>query len=178
MSKGWGYAIEAVARANEVSQRPIALIGMGSGEALDALSAQINSFDNSLNKFIRLLGFRSDSPSIAAACHCAMMLSFYPGETLNLTLIEALMAGNPCIATEWGAMGEVLRFGFDDAAGLPIPVFKGVPVVAEVSKSLCLLSSDLSEYSRLKRYAEERSHHYSAHRVCKIYSDLLRLWTQ
>lgn len=178
VSKGWGYAIEAVARANEVSRRPIALIGMGSGEALDALSAQINGFDNSLNKFIRLLGFRSDSPSIAAACHCSMMLSFYPGETLNLTLIEALMAGNPCIATEWGAMGEVLRFGFDDAAGLPIPVFKGIPVVAEVSRSLCLLSSDLTEYSRLKRYAEERSHHYSARRVCKIYSDFLLLWMQ
>lgn len=56
------------------------------------------------------------------------------------------MADNPCIATEWGAMGEVLGFGFDDAAGLPSPVFNGIPVVDEASRSLYLLSSDLTEY--------------------------------
>ena len=176
VSKGWGYAIEAVICANKVSQRPIALIGMGSGEALDCISVQISGLEHSANKYIRLLGFRSDSPTISAACHCAMMLSYYPGETLNLTLIEALMAGNPCIATEWGAMGEVLRFDHDDSAGLPVSILNGVPKLADAINALMVMANNQLEYLSFKENSQKRSQHYQARNVCKIYSDLISLW--
>jgi glycosyltransferase involved in cell wall biosynthesis len=177
-TKGWGYAFEAIVRANSISKRPIALIGLGSGEALECIQGQLRLQDHIDRQWIRLLGFRSDAPKIAAACHCGMMLSYYPGETLNLTLIESLIAGKPCIATDWGAMGEVLRFEHDDSAGLPVSINSGVPSISDAVNALICFANDESLYEAMKANAIERSEHYKADRVCQIYSDLLQLWAQ
>jgi glycosyltransferase involved in cell wall biosynthesis len=179
VSKGWSYAIEAIAAASRISERPIALIGIGSGEAIDCIEAQLASISGTtVSNHIRLLGFRRDAPLIAAACHVAMMLSYYPGETLNLTLIESLMAGKPCIATRWGAMGEVLRFDHDDAAGMPTSIVHGVPLVSDAIGALLTIANNNDKYKELRHNARKRSMHFDASRVCSIYSDLLSLWAQ
>jgi glycosyltransferase involved in cell wall biosynthesis len=177
-TKGWGYAVEAIVRANSISKRPIALIGLGSGEALECIQGQLRFQDHIDRQWIRLLGFRSDAPMIAAACHCAMMLSYYPGETLNLTLIESLIASKPCIATDWGAMGEVLRFSHDDSAGLPVSIKSGVPSISDAVNALISLANDKSLYAAMKANAIKRSEHFKADKVCQLYSDLLELWVQ
>lgn len=172
-TKGWSFVAEAVAIANSKSSRPIILIATGQGPVIKQLIT-FASTANEQTAYLRFLGFRKDAPQVSAACHASIMLSFYPGETLNLTLVEGLMAAKPCIATRWGAMGEVLCFDEPGSAGIPVSINNGVPSIDEAADALIGLANDQSLYHQLQANAKMRGEHYNADLVSAQYVDAIR----
>jgi glycosyltransferase involved in cell wall biosynthesis len=76
----------------------------GQGELEQRLKAQIASLG--LQGSIKLLGFRDDIPSLLAAADIFCMPSL--SEALGYSLLEAMAAGIPVVASEVGGIPEVI----------------------------------------------------------------------
>ncbi len=81
---------------------------------------------------VRLLGWRSDVDTVLAAADVVVLTS--DNEGMPLTLIEAAMAGRPCVTTDVGAAAEVV---LDGRTGRVV-----APEAAAVAAALVELLSD------------------------------------
>lgn len=70
----------------------------------EALSSQLG-----LNGAVRFLGNREDVPELLANAECALLASDYEG--CPLTVVEAMAAGVPVVATDAGGTGELVQPG-------------------------------------------------------------------
>ena len=86
---------------------------VGSGPQKEALRALAN--DLGLGDVVFFGGFRQDIPAVLAALDVLVIPSLREG--LPLTLLEAMAAGTPVVATDAGGMAEVLAKG----GGLVVP---------------------------------------------------------
>lgn len=82
--------------------REAVLLVAGEGELLDSLRIDVND----LGDRVRLLGWRSDLDVVLAASDIAILTS--DNEGMPVTLIEASMAGVPCVTTDVGSAREVV----------------------------------------------------------------------
>jgi len=80
----------------------VVLLVAGEGELLDSLRIDVND----LGDRVRLLGWRSDLDVVLAASDIAILTS--DNEGMPVTLIEASMAGVPCVTTDVGSAREVV----------------------------------------------------------------------
>lgn len=76
---------------------------VGDGEQRSALESMPRRAD------VRFLGWRGDVATIHAAADVVVVTS--DNEGMPVTLIEAAMAGRPCVTTDVGGAGEVVRDG-------------------------------------------------------------------
>jgi glycosyltransferase involved in cell wall biosynthesis len=91
-----------------VRQRPDArLILVGEGPQRPALERLV--LQSGLGEHLRLLGLRRDIPRLLAAADLCLLTSVSEG--IPLTLIEAMAAGLPIVATRVGGVGEVVADG-------------------------------------------------------------------
>jgi glycosyltransferase involved in cell wall biosynthesis len=101
--KGHRTLIQAVRRARATCPR-IKLLVAGTGPLLEALRAEAGADDA-----IRLLGFVDDVPSFMAACDvCAATSDTELSEGFGLSVLEAMAAGRPVVATRVGSLPEVV----------------------------------------------------------------------
>lgn len=107
-----------------------------------------------LSDRVRFLGQRSDVMQLMAAVDCVVHTSTSP-EPFGLTLVEAMTAGTPVIASDAGAASEILEAG---RAGVLVP-----PGDAEA------LASAMSSYFAAPKALEARIA-YAAERARQYYS--------
>jgi glycosyltransferase involved in cell wall biosynthesis len=111
--KGQRHLIEAAALV--IPQVPDArFIIAGEGELRASLERQIK--DHHLEKHVLLAGFRPDVPSLHKAFDVFVMSSITEG--LGTSLLDAMAAGKPIVATSAGGIPEVVA---DGETGLLVP---------------------------------------------------------
>jgi glycosyltransferase involved in cell wall biosynthesis len=104
--KDHATALRAMKRV--VTKRPDArLFLVGEGPERQAIEAQVSALG--LAGSVHLLGQRNDAPALVAAADVALLTS--TSEGIPLTLIEAMAAGRPVVATDVGGVSEVVIDG-------------------------------------------------------------------
>lgn len=140
-----GHTVLLRAFRKVISRHPLArlaLIGEGEErERLQHLAAELN-----IGHFVRFLGLRVDVPEVLAACDLFALPSIQEG--FPMVILEALAAGKAVVASEVGAIPDVIRHG---ATGLLVP-----PGDAEaLADALCLLIEDEGARQRLGQSGRE-----------------------
>lgn len=111
--KGFSTLIDAMGYLGEDSRVHLLLVG----DLLEnqGLAAKIR--ESRYPERIKLAGFRTDAPQVAAACDGLVLPS--ESEGLPRVVIEAMAYRRPVVVTEAGGMPELVRDGVD---GLVVPV--------------------------------------------------------
>ena len=84
-----------------------------------------------LDGIVRFTGHRADAPELLAAADVAVLSS--RDEGLGTTILDAMLAGVPVVATAAGGVREVVRDGVD---GLLVPVGDGAALGAAIRRVL------------------------------------------
>jgi glycosyltransferase involved in cell wall biosynthesis len=121
--KGHTFLLEAAAMVPEAQ-----FVLVGDGPERGALEAQVATLG--LRDRVQFLGYRSDIPELLAACDLFVLPSLYEG--LPLSILEAMAAGKPVIATAIGGTDEVI---VPDCSGVLVPP-ADAPVLAAAIKTL------------------------------------------
>lgn len=90
------------------------LVVVGGGELLDQLKSSASRLH--IESRVHFLGYRSDVPELLAIFDCFVLSS--RSEGLSMTLLEAMAAGLPVVATSVGGNQEVVRH---EETGLLVP---------------------------------------------------------
>lgn len=132
--KGWEIAIKALLQIKADTERNVYLLFCGDGPALGPLAEKYASEHN-----VKFLGFQKNITGFYKICDCCLLPSRFMGESFPLTLVEALYASKPAIATDLGEIPNMLsRNGLQ--AGMLIPVVDAdevfVDLVVSAMKSM------------------------------------------
>ncbi len=136
--KGWQEAIEAVARAREISAKNVHLILVGDGPEYDRLKGQVPPF-------VHLEGFRSNTRDYFATADAGLLPSRFKGESFPLVIIDCLHAGRPVISSDLGEIPYMLTtpdgvagamFALDD---WQVPVEQLALIIADLARNRSLL---------------------------------------
>jgi len=148
-------AIRVMARVREAcSHARLVLVGEGAERA--SIEAEVKRL--ALTAHVTLLGQRHDVPRLLAASDLCLLSS--RSEGIPLTLIEAMAAGVPVVATNVGGVGEVIN---DGETGLLAPSGDDEALAAAVLR----ITREASLRDRLvaaaylkanKGYSEEKMH--------------------
>lgn len=113
--KGFLYVAQAVSKLRRAGEN-VHLLSIGPQE--ESYTKTIRSFidDNSMSEHIKLLGRRGDIPEILRAIDCACLPSLR--EVMPISLLEAMGAGVPALATTVGGVPDCVRSGID---GMLVP---------------------------------------------------------
>ncbi len=122
--KGHQYLLAAAAH---VPQAQFVLAGDGPLRA--SLEAQARSLG--LEQRVKFLGYRSDIPDLLAGCNVFVLPSLYEG--LPLSILEAMSAGKPVIATQIGGTDEAVIPG---ETGLLVPPADPTALAAAIQRVL------------------------------------------
>lgn len=118
LDKGWIEASEAVIQANKVSEKPIHLILVGSGEAYDKVISL-------KSPYLHAVGFQKDPMRYYYAADAGLLPSYFSGESFPLVIIECLFAGKPVIASNVGEIPNMLTTEDSRMAGIVFDMHRG-----------------------------------------------------
>lgn len=145
--------------------------GVVLGESLDGMADRVRAraAEEGVADRVHLLGFRTPGPFWLAACDLLMIPAV--GEPFGRTLIEAMIAGTPVVATASGGNVEAIAHGRN---GLLVPPEDGV-ALAEACRQL--LADDArrrtiaaaARAGAIARYGETAH----AEAVMRLYADML-----
>jgi len=160
--KGHTYLLEAAAL---VPQARFVLVG--DGPERGALEAQAASLG--LGERVQFLGYRSDIPQLLACCDLFVLPSLYEG--LPLSILEAMAAGKPVIASAIGGTDEAI---IPDETGLLVPPANPPALAGAIRKLLAnpLLAQRLAAAGQA-RVKEMFSAEQMVRQVTQVYHELL-----
>jgi glycosyltransferase involved in cell wall biosynthesis len=140
------------------------LIAGGSADEEYRTSLLARSKRLNLNGHARFLGHCADTQSLYSAADAFVLSSRKEG--LPMVLLEAMSAGLPVVATEVGAVPEVIR---PDVDGLLVP-----PASADrLARAMCRLATDESLRVSLGSAGRARvENQYGVHRMAERYLDV------
>jgi glycosyltransferase involved in cell wall biosynthesis len=118
-----------------------------------------------LGDSIRFLGWRSDLAVLFAAADVAVLSS--DNEGMPVTLIEASMAGVPCVTTDVGSAREVV---LDNETGFVVPTDS----VAIAQALVTLFTNEQLRHEMGASAARHTMAHFSSTRLVKDHVDLYR----
>jgi glycosyltransferase involved in cell wall biosynthesis len=104
--KGYNFLLQAVSRVIREASNVIFLI-IGRGRLKNELEQQ--AADLGINRQVKFLGFRSDVPRLLQLMDVFVMSSLSEG--LSLSILEAMAAGKPVVATWVGGNPEIVQEG-------------------------------------------------------------------
>jgi glycosyltransferase involved in cell wall biosynthesis len=139
------------------------LVIVGEGPERPAIEELVRR--RSLTGCVRLLGLRRDIPRVLAAADVFLLTSVSEG--VPLTLIEAMAAGVPVVATRVGGVGEVVQ---DGVTGLLAPAGSH----GELCAALLRLAGDSDLRRRMAHHGRERATLFSEDRMLAGYAQLYR----
>ena len=162
--KGWDIAVPAFAKVCEnIPNAKLLLVGKKTSESYyQKICSQIKSFD--LKDKVMFAGNRSDIPDILTASDLFVFPS--RSEGAGASLVEAMAAGIPCIATDTGGIPEIIK---DGRSGLLFErgnsdelAEKIIRVILDVDLQTQLVETaiqDLHKFS-IERYVDNVFNHY------------------
>ena len=162
--KGHIYLLKA---ATQVPDALFLLVGDGPERTdLETQVQQLNIADRVL-----FLGFRQDIPELLSICDMMVLPSLFEG--LPLSILEAMAAGKPVIATNIGGTSEAVT---DGVTGLLVPPADPAALAGAISRLLDNpgLASDLAE-AGLKAVSREFSLEIMTKRICQLYNKILKI---
>jgi glycosyltransferase involved in cell wall biosynthesis len=163
--KGQHVLLEAVARLPGVSCIVVGDALFGEQDYAARLSKLVA--DLGLGERVRFLGHRSDVPKLMKAVDVMVHPSIDP-EPFGRTLVEAMLAGVPVVATEAGAAPDILEGG---KAGTLVPPNDAHALAAAISSVL----AKPEQLTRQVEYATGRARvHYSLERMLESIGLLIR----
>jgi glycosyltransferase involved in cell wall biosynthesis len=127
--KDHATAIRAMDRVVQ-KRKNARLVLVGEGPERDAIQKQVQ--ESNLGPYVRLLGLRGDVPRLLAAADLFLLTSISEG--IPLTIIEAMAAGIPVVATQVGGLAEMIedgKTGFLAPAGDPDALAERILRVAD-----------------------------------------------
>jgi glycosyltransferase involved in cell wall biosynthesis len=161
--KNIALALDGVARAHrEVPLLKYLVIGGGAQhEALTAKAAELG-----LTAAVRFLGVRRDVPELLAALDAYVCSSNYEG--ISLSILEAMAAGTPIVATMVGGNPELIQHG---RTGLLIPSGDAT-ALGEALRQLANQAAAARQIALQARLAVEQA--YTIDRMIDAYDSLYR----
>lgn len=160
--KGWAEAIAAVKLAREHSRRDIHLMLIGEGVARQkALRAD-------LPDFVHMPGFHPNPRDYFASADIALLASRFAGESAPLTVIEALAAGTPVLATDLGEVRQMLSTP-DGPAGAVFPLRDEQIDVEHLARLIAELASDPLKLASIKARVCAASAKFDAAQMVREY---------
>jgi glycosyltransferase involved in cell wall biosynthesis len=149
-------------------RRPDArLVIVGEGPQLGAIQARLRELE--IGGGVRLLGLRSDVARLLSAADVSLLTSLSEG--IPLTIIEAMAAGLPVVATRVGGVGEVVEDGVHGFLADPGDA-------AALAGHLLRLAADPALRAELGRRGRDRAFAiFAEDRMVDRYVDLYRAMT-
>jgi glycosyltransferase involved in cell wall biosynthesis len=160
--KGHCYLLEAAAR---IPQALFVFAGDGpERESLEAQARQLGVSDR-----VVFLGYRQDIPDLLASCDLFVLPSLFEG--LPLSILEAMAAGKPVVASAIGGTDEAILHG---ETGLLVPPADPAALAAAIQTVLSnpLLARRLAAAGKA-RVDREFSVGAMVQRVTQIYEEIL-----
>lgn len=159
--KGHRYVIQAIP---ELRQKFPGIIFLFAGRDDSHGALQRYADEVGVRDHVRFMGFVHDIPSLLAAMDIFLLPSEWEG--LPVSILEAMHAAVPVIATRVGGIPEVLR---DDVEGLLIE--PGNP--AAISEAVHRVATDWAARARYVRAAESRAQtEFSLQMMIQRYTEL------
>ncbi|HEX7880421.1 MAG TPA: glycosyltransferase, partial [Candidatus Eisenbacteria bacterium] len=159
--KGHADLFSILGRESPLGQTHLVLVGEGDERSpLEALAARLAPGR------IHFLGARADVADILPALDVVVLPSKPLVETLPLSVMEAMAAGRPVVATRVGALEELIEDGVDGR--LVPPDDNGA-----LSGTLVDLLSNQAERERLGAAAARRATQFDIERTVEAMTDLL-----
>jgi glycosyltransferase involved in cell wall biosynthesis len=112
--KGWREAIAAARMVRQQLDKPMRLLLVGGGPAIDELQSELSVEDRA---WITFTGQQSDPESWVRSFDVGLLPTCLPEESLPNAIIEYLACGKPVIATNVGGIASMIG-----AAGCVIPL--------------------------------------------------------
>lgn len=101
--KGWLEAIQIIEKARALCNREIHLLLLGVGPIYEQLQK------SNLPAYIHLMGYVNDSCQYYHISDMGILPSYFPGESMPLTIIESFCSGKPVITSVIGETPWLLR---------------------------------------------------------------------
>lgn len=160
--KGHSYLLEAAAKVPEAQ-----FVLAGDGPLRVSLEAQARSLG--VAERVKFLGYRSDIADLLADCDVFVLPSLYEG--LPLSILEAMSAGKPVIATHIGGTDEAVIAG---ETGLLVPPANSAALATAIRSVLTdrPLAQRLAAAGRA-RVEQEFSATKMVQQVIDVYDELL-----
>jgi glycosyltransferase involved in cell wall biosynthesis len=161
--KGIEVLIEAARLLEDAGLRDVHVAWAGDGPAFARLAAKAH--DVGLQRF-HFLGRRDDVPALLASATVAVVPSLW-AEAFGLTVVEAMAAGAPVVASATGGIPELIR---PEETGLLVPPGDPVALAAAIRRLL----DDAALRARLSaRGREEAQSRFSLERAAEEISGVL-----
>jgi glycosyltransferase involved in cell wall biosynthesis len=160
--KGHRYLLEAAAQVPEAQ-----FVLAGDGPLRASLEAQARSLG--VEERVKFLGYRTDIADLLAGCDVFVLPSLYEG--LPLSILEAMSAGKPVIATHIGGTDEAVIAG---ETGLLVPPANPTALATAIRSVLTdrPLAQRLASAGRA-RVEQEFSAAKMVQQVIAVYDELL-----
>jgi len=161
--KGIGHLIDAAVRV------PQALF-LIAGEGPERVQLEELASARGIRNRVVFLGHRRDVPELLASCDLFVLPSLYEG--LPVSVLEAMAAGKPIVATRIGGTDEVIQ---DGQTGLLVPPADPESLAQAIQRVLTdrLLAQRLGAEARA-RVRKEFSAETVAARTVEIYEELMK----
>jgi glycosyltransferase involved in cell wall biosynthesis len=153
--KGWDVAIRGLRHARARSDRPVHLLLCGDGEELDTWKAIYGN-----DPGVCLLGFQENIQGFYRLCDCCILPSRFRGETFPRTLVEALMAGVPAIATDLGEVHSILQIDREPFGVLVPPIADDAAFDIAITNAM-LQMLDKGQYEGFRGAVAKHGYPYS-----------------
>lgn len=166
--KGLEHLIEAATILRRTWRRPFRILLAGDGDLRTQLEALVRRLD--VAGAVTFLGFQTQIPSLLTACDVVVLPTLREG--LSISLLEAMSAGVPIIATDIGSNREATR---DGEAALLIPTRSPAAIADAVSQ---VAANPALAQARASRARQIYLEHYGDRRMLReyylLYLELLR----
>jgi glycosyltransferase involved in cell wall biosynthesis len=157
-----------LASASRMLERRRDFVVLIVGEGPEEAKLRAMTRDRALEEHVRFMGRTNDVSTLLRAADASVLCSHGIVETFPLAVLEAMASGLPVVATDVGALREMLA---DGREGFIVP--RGD--VEALTATLLMLAEQPEDARRVGRSARERIvRDFSEERMLRGYADLFR----
>ena len=169
--KGWEEAVQAFLLARKRAKRPVRLVLVGAGDAVEKAKTLAGDLTDGSIVFA---GYHSEPESLIASFDVALLPTCYGPESLPCVIIECLAQGKPVISTPIGGIPEMLKVDGEEAGALVALSADGRASVDELSAAMVRLAEDDASLVKARRAAGKAALRFEMSRCVDQYESVLR----